>query len=560
MWDPESVAEKRRLQTLAENLRSLATVSVINTSSNGFRNLAVTGLTMENGVAATGQVVSFRSAVRNFGESTLRAQVVELLVDGRLVDTKRVDLPPGTDVPVAWTHTFREAGEFRVEVHLQDDSLPVDNRRWLAVPVREELTVLLVDGTPAGRARESATYYVSRALDPSTLEESAGAFVRPQIIAEAELASVNPARYDVIVLCNVGLLTEPEATMLESFVRSGGGLVILPGDQVSADSYNERLYRNGKGVLPARLGTMRVMENRDDVVTFDARGFEHPLVRAFRGNPGAGLESTMTQQYVLLEPALNSTVGLWFSDGSPALVESSFGTGQVILAATSADDRWGTWAIWAPSFVPIMNELVVHSVSGRWKNRQLTVGEPIMMTWSSRVFDMTVSVRSPGGPEVPVNLRDNDSLLAAAFDQTDQAGVYELALGSPLNRKELYAVNVDTTESDLSPAEWQRLQSELFPDADVQVWNVEAPGIQTARSELRSGLSLLTRSLAWTVFVLLMIEPLLAWRFAPGIMVLGLAALLALMIPALGAKVVLVIMIGVGGATVLFRRNRSVIS
>jgi hypothetical protein len=556
MWAPESSTQKRRLRELARKIGESAVVSVINAGSVGVRNLAVTALELETGAAATDQPVSFRSAVRNFGESILRGQVAELLVDGRLVDTKRVDLPPGIDVAINWLHTFRTAGEFRVEVHLQDDSLPVDNRRWLAVPVREELTVLLVDGTPSGRDRDSATYYVSRALDPATLEDSSGAFVRPRIIAEGELPSISLAAYDVVVLCNVGLLTEPEATVLESFVRSGGGLVILPGDRVNADSYNQRLFRDGAGILPARLGEFKVVENRDEVLTFDARGFEHPLVRAFRGNPGAGLESTMTQKYVSLTPSVSATVGLWFSDGAPAVVESAAGTGRVILAATSADDRWGTWAIWAPSFVPIMNEMVLHSVSGRWKNRQLGVGEPILTTWPARVFDMPVAVRPPNGPEVLLSLQDSGNVVAASFDQTDKAGMYELNLGSPINRKELYAVNVELAESDLAPADWQTLQAELFPEVDVRIWNSESPGFQSVRPELRSGLSLLTRSLAWTVFVLLMIEPLLAWRFLPGVIALVAAAMLALLIPTLGWQVVVVLALSAAGAVTFWSRRR----
>ncbi len=557
MWVPESATQKRRLRDLAQKIGAAARVSVVNSAGLGGLNLAVTSLEMESGAAATDQPVAFRSAVRNFGESTLRGQVVELLVDGRLVDTKRVDLPPGVDVPVNWSHTFRAAGEVRVEVHLQDDALPVDNRRWLAVPVRDELSVLLVDGTPSGRDRDSATYYVSRALDPSTLDDTSGTFIRPQIINEGELTSVRLTVYDIVVLCNVGLLTEPEASVLQSFVRSGGGLIILPGDRVSSDSYNQRLFRNGKGILPARMGELKVVENRHDVLTFDARGFEHPLVRAFRGNPGAGLESTMTQKYVSLRPTESASIGLWFSDGAPALVESAAGAGRVILAATSADDRWGTWAIWAPSFVPIMNEMVLHAVSGRWKNRQLSVGDPILTTWPAQLFDMPVTIRSPSGIEVPIVLKDDGNVLTAAFDQTAKAGVYELSSGSPLNRKELYAVNVEVVESDLAPADWQTLQSELFSDVDVQVWTSESPGFNSASPELRSGLSLLTRTLAWTVLALLLIEPLLAWRFLPGVIVLATAALLALSVPTLGPGVVLVFSLAVAGASVYWIRRRS---
>ena len=548
MWSPESSAQKRRLRELARKIGEVARISVVNASTVGSRNLAVRSLSLESGAAAIDQPAAFQSTVRNFGESVLRGQVVELLIDGRLVDTKRIDLPPGIDVPVNWLHTFREAGEFRVETHLQDDALPVDNRRYLVVPVREELSVLLVDGTPSGRDRDSATYYVSRALDPSTLEDAAGAFVRPGIIAEGELSTVSLASYDVVVLCNVGLLTEPESAVLDSFVRSGGGLVILPGDRVSSDNYNERLFRDGKGILPARMGELKVVEKRDDVLTFDARGFEHPLVRAFRGNPGAGLESTMTQKYVSLAPTETASTGLWFSDGAPALVESSTGAGRVILAATSADDRWGTWAIWAPSFVPIMNEMVLRSVSGRWRNRQLNVGEPILTNWPAQAFDMSVAVQPPVGPEIPVTLKDASNVLASAFDETGTAGIYELSLGSPLNRKESYAVNVDLLESDLAHADWQALRSELFPEADAQNWNSAASGLQSTAPELTSGLSLLTRSIAWTVLVLLLIEPLLAWKFLPGLVALAGAALLALSIPVWGIETVCIGLLGAVGA------------
>ena len=164
--------------------------------------------------------------------------------------------------------------------------------------------------------------------------------------------------------------------------------------------------------------------------------------------------------------------------------------------------------------------------------------------------------KSPGGPEVSLTLKDDGNILAAAFDQTDRAGVYELNLGSPLNRNELYAVNVEVVESDLAPADWQTLQSELFSEVDVQVWTSESSGFQSVSPELKSGLSMLTRTLAWTVLVLLLIEPLLAWRFLPGVIALAASALLALSVPMLGAQFVLVLALAVAGALVYRIRLR----
>ena len=191
-------------------------------------------------------------------------------------------------------------------MHLQDDALPVDNRRWMAVPVRKQLSVLLVNGRPAGRARDSAPFYVERALAASTDAEPWQGTIRPRVIGESELPSVGLSRFDVVVLCDVGLITDREASLLDCFVRIGGGLIVLPGDSLNTASYNSNLYEDGEGILPAELGSR--VESEDNPRTFDPRQFTHPVVNAFRGNPGAGLEATLTFRYLKLKADEDSRV------------------------------------------------------------------------------------------------------------------------------------------------------------------------------------------------------------------------------------------------------------
>ncbi len=69
--------------------------------------------------------------------------------------------------------------------------------------------------------------------------------MRPHVVTEGELPSVALGDYDAVVLCDVGLLTEREAALLEGYVRGGGGLVVFPGDRTQPDSFNTRLFRDG---------------------------------------------------------------------------------------------------------------------------------------------------------------------------------------------------------------------------------------------------------------------------------------------------------------------------
>lgn len=558
MWNPEASEQKQRLRNLTRKIGETARVSLINASGVDTRNAAVTDLRTESGSATVDQPMSLRCSVRSFAPNPLRDQVIELIVDGRLVDTQRIDVPADVDFPVDFTHTFRSPGEHSIEVHLQDDALPVDNRRWLAVPVRAETSVLLVDGRPAGRARDSGSYYVRTALDPATADLPDGGTIRTQVINEGELPAIRLTDFDAVVLCDVGLLTDREAGLLDSYVRSGGGLIILPGEQTNADSYNRRLHRNGEGILPARIGERVAPEKPEEVFLFDPGEFAHPLLGVFRGNPGVGLETTMTMQFLELEPDADSATALWFTNGtlrSPALVEKSVGAGRVVLAATGTDHNWSAWAVWAPAFVPMMHEAVHFSVAGRWKNRQLLVGEPLITTWTTRAFDVPVSVKLPNGSTRSLAVQDRTELIAATFDETDRAGLYEISVGSPVNRSELFAVNVDVRESDLTPISQQDLQSELFRELDISVRSPDAPEAVAVSAQSETTTSALSRILGWSVLLLILIEPLLAWRFPLGLTALAAAIGTVALAPLIGlvAGAVIAIAASIAVATRLQR-------
>lgn len=552
MWAPETPETLSRLKQLTGQLAEIADISLVNVAGPGSGNSAVTSIQTDSEIVTIDQTVNFRAVLRNFGQSALRDQTVELLVDGRLVDTKRVDLPLGIEIPLDLKFQFLSAGDHAIEVHLEDDSLPLDNRRWMALPVREQLDVLLVNGRPAGHPRDSATFYVERALAPSTTAEPWQGTIRPQVVGESELQSAGLSRYDVVVLCDVGLITDREASVLESFVAGGGGLIVLPGETVNTTSYNQHLFRDGKGILPAELGERAGSES--EPVTFDPREFTHPIVSEFRGNPGSGLEATLTFQFLKLKPAEDSRVALWFSDGSVALAEKRTASGRVILAATSTDSRWGTWAIMAPSFVPLMHEMVQFAASGRVRNRQLHVGEPMAMTLPQRLFDLDIRVQRPDGGQIEIPLNDHENAVTAVYDQTNRAGVYQVRFATPLDRTELYAVNVDERESDLSVARQPDLSSELFADVNIAVKGPGESAGGISRSDGNATLSVLSRILAWTVLCALLIEPLLAWRFSWGMMAFAAAVIAALLAPTLGWGATAVI--GLLGATVAVWRAR----
>lgn len=473
-----------------------------------------------------GRPVFLQAVLRNFGDEPISRQRVELHAGGRLVQTRIVDLPAGTETSVDFEYTFsgdvdRPAPfDATLEVRLPDDFLPADNRRWLVLPVRERLDVLLVDGKPSGREMWGGTDHLKLALAPGLSEDRWTGTIRPHVISDGELAGADLSRYDCVFLCNVRLFTPAEAAQLTAYCQAGGVVVISLGEQVRTDNYNQVLYRDGAGILPARLGAVQGGATGDAAYEFDSRQYQHPLVAAFRGNPNAGLESTRTFTYVkaVLPADSDAKVALWYSSGDPAIIEAAAGRGRCILVTTAFDRNWGTWVVW-PSFPPMMHELVYFAASADARRRNLEVGDLITERVAARAAALTADVVGPDGMARPVPLDDEAGTSRLMYEGTGAPGVYTVRFQPPPSRELLFAVNVDPRESDLAKMSESELHVDWLAGIDFAYrtnWTDRPRDAETAVGA-RSSVS---RLLLWTALLLLYVEQAMAWRFWWGFLLL----------------------------------------
>src|SRR5262249_33363861 len=184
---------------------------------------------------------------------------------------------------------------------IDEDPLALDNRRYMVVPVREALNVLLVDGHFKSEPYQAETDYLAQALAPS--EESPGQPkpIRVEVVAESQLSHRELSAFDVVVLCNVAQFSQPEVTSLDDFLKQGGGVVVFGGDQVVPENYNRLLYADGKGFLPAALGpSVGDVAKKEGAFLFNPLGYRHPIISEFQGQSDpvtAGITQVITYQY-----------------------------------------------------------------------------------------------------------------------------------------------------------------------------------------------------------------------------------------------------------------------
>jgi hypothetical protein len=438
-----------------------------------------------------------------------------------LADSRRVDLPLGQEVAVEFTLAAPASGEHSLSVRLEDDSLPADNQRWLPLRVRSELSVLLVNGRPSGRPRDAATFFVEQALAPTTKERATTArWLRVTSLPESELPNSDLDQQDVVFLCDVRGLTEPDVERLRRFAQNGGGLIVSLGPSVSIETFNDVAFgANGFMSLSlTELMTATSVDGQPSVFGFDPGDFAHPLLREFRGNPGAGLETALIRQYVRIDvaqasPQSGSEVALRFSNGDPAIVTQRLGRGRCVLVTTSLDETWGEWAIWAAGFVPLMHELTQYAAAGRSQPREGLVGEPLVSEWPLNGDSASVVLTSPDQTTHPLIRKETHLSPILVIDQTTQPGLYSVAASTSPATTEHFAINVDPRESDpqrLDPRAWSESR-----DGTIVVRDAHSP-LPTAPDAVEPETDSVSLGLLVAVLGLLFVEQALAWRFTAG--------------------------------------------
>jgi hypothetical protein len=526
-WRPPDEAGQSRIATLLATIGARARIVWSDVSGVPIDNAAVVELTLDQPYVHVGQPVRATAVIRRFGEPIGEPRTLEWRVDGRMVSRQTVNFADDDTVTQTLTYQPTTVGDLRIQAELSADALPADDRRRVVCPVRDAVRVLLVDGRRSGMPFENATDALRLALSPVTDRADGAAGISPidpTVIADGELLSTELARFDVVFLCDVPLISPRDAEVLKRYVTSGGGLVIAAGPKLSAENYNAQLYEDGEGLLPARLGEIvGDAARRDRAFLFEGGEFLHPILGPFRGNPNTGFELTRTFAYRQAVPvAGRAEVVLPFDTGDPAIIERTYGRGRVLLVTTAVDRSWSTWAVWGHTFVPMMHETVRYLVSFRTRDRNLQVGDAVVYRPTLANPATSWIVRRPDDARETVSLTPS-ATPSLVYESTRESGLYGVEPAGTPTVTAWFAVNVDPRESDLRPLSATELRDGLFggqsfdEEADVAVADALAVAAEDDRS--------LARWLLGLVLVFLVGEPFVAWnRPLAGALVIGLAS------------------------------------
>ena len=415
-------------------------------------------------------------------------------------------------------YRFDSAGYHTVIAEVRSDGLVVDNRRFLVVPVQEDVGVLLVDGDPTIEATERETFFLEFALSPK--DDDLGALGNrftpflPSTITVDQMSDIDWKKFSVVVLANVAEVPKAAITGLERYVAEGGALVVFLGENVRPEFYNEFLYKDGSGLLPLEMGVRR--GDRRTPVHLQFAAPNHPVARYFEEHKASsylqGGVVSFYEYFQFAEPTTSATPAertgnagdavpggapdverdvsvlcrLNDIDRSPVIFDASYGRGRVMWFASTADRDWNGFPVWH-DYVVFLYESISYLMGFGAKSLNLDVGESFSRFYDSGDFASEVLLTVP--PAGSSDLESARVLRRAmreikeerrfqiSYDDTAGPGLYRLDLRRPFSERgdsvECFAVNVDPEEGrleSLTAAEFKehyRIEPTLF-DASAQ--------------------------------------------------------------------------------------------
>jgi Aerotolerance regulator N-terminal len=416
----------------------------------GINNATVRAMRLQQPVVVAGVRTKLTTNIANLGTDDRQQVPVRLLVDGKTLDQRLLDLPTGSTTEVTFDVSFDQPGYRQGTIALANDGLSVDDLFYFSVHVRKALSVLLIDGDPRTTLVASETFYLMNALNPERAFRPGP--MQPRVVPVEEAERLKLVDFDVIILANVRQLSANFRARLMDFANQGGGLWWFLGHHVDPAVYNRNLFDTATRMLPARLGPVLDRSETYPVV-LQSSDAQHPVFKPFvePGQDALGpvrVRRLFTTEATSLPPTTRVLLAL--PDGRPLLLEGTVGQGRVLLFTSTGDVDWNELAV-TTGFLPLMHTGVAYLARREAEERlgaDVRLPQPIILKLSQHQKETLVTIADPQGQETRLFPQEQAGQMQTEYADTQLPGFYRIRVGPELG---VVAVNTPLEESDLSP-------------------------------------------------------------------------------------------------------------
>jgi hypothetical protein len=423
-------------------------------------NLAVTPVALERSTFSNQERVTVTAGVANHGSKRRDGIDVALEVDGRPVQTQRVNVDANASASATFAPVTVTGSGIRASVTIADDALTRDNAFHFMVEAGRPVRTIVID-RQGGR---DGSLYLSRAL-------AVGDAPRFDLVSrDVDSLSADDLRTAGMIVVNDLQVSSAVADRLAKYVDGGGGLLIVAGQRGT--------WPQDRAALTPAIPGEVIDRSRGEAGRLVGLEYGHTVFEPFRAPRSGDFSAARFYGYRAVTPQPGAGILARFDDGAPALLERRAGAGRVLLWTSSLAIEWSDLPL-KPVFLPFVHQMARHLAGYREPSPWLTVGEVLdpARTVASHETDVRTVV-SPSGQRLSLDPEGGDVV------ELEEQGFYELrgqaTAGAPAAT---VAANVDLTESDLTPMDPRELVAAVTGSAGTSAAGAAASEMTDATRE-----------------------------------------------------------------------------
>lgn len=336
-------------------------------------NVAVEDLLTPRTTLHSGELVRVEVLLRNTSEELEARFPLRLLIGGRRIIEKELEMPPGVVARENLLFPAERTGWIRGEVRKKADRLGADDRRFFALDVSGRLNVLLIS--------DRSGLYLSQALMPEGYEGD----ISLDWKGWNEYTTADLDRAATLVLAAGGGLRGEDSELVERFVSAGGKAVVMVVPEL------EVLVRSLSRYDPS----LEFVEFTDGFMSIAEPPAVPDFLSPFSGDDIEALSGYRFRNTARVGGVPDRAVHLRFKTGGPFIWEEKRG-GGVLLFVVMDPRPESCDIVLSPHFLPLVQQAVLAAGSRGAASSGNLIGEPVEFFPRSGA---EVTCRLPDGTE-----------------------------------------------------------------------------------------------------------------------------------------------------------------
>jgi len=422
-------------------------------------NLTIEKINVISTIIEKGKLVELEGKIVNTGNILTGNKLAQLFVNEEKTAQTIVNLEPKTSTTESFKFILNNAGFISGYIMLEDDDINEDNKRYFSFFVPDQIKIALIG------AETFDTQIIEMALNPKNNKRSN--FLLEEI-SFSKMSTIEPEQYDVIVISNIPDILPETMDKTSRFVESGGGLILILGDNINVNTYNRLLSRLG---LPKLLNVIGSQADDNAVFSLSQDDLTHPIFHGMFESENVNYAKPMFRFAFKMKEQTNVDKIMQYSTGDPFLLEKRSENGTVLVMTTGLNPKLSDITR-RTIFAPLMTRIM--SYAGSWKyfkSQNLKISQALNYKLSPDIIKKALEIKRPDlqYDRLELDVRPNGAWIN--YFETDLPGIYSLLTENKVNMQ--WAVNSYSMESDLRQIEQSILKDRynikiVDPDSDLQ--------------------------------------------------------------------------------------------